>query len=71
LCAEVGGTAAKEEVPLVNVDVFISSQDGGCVKEGEKKFIFFKETATDAEVKGTGNIIDQNLETLLEVRVFG
>jgi hypothetical protein len=42
VATEVSGTAAKEEIPLVDVDVFVSSQDRGCVEEGEKKFIFFE-----------------------------
>jgi len=62
--AEVSGTAAKEEVPLFNSDLFISSQYRRCVEERVKKFIFFEQAAADAEVKGPRNIIDQNLETL-------
>lgn len=58
LATEVSGTTAEEEVPLVNVNVFVSSQDRGCVKEGEKKFIFFEQATADAEVKGASLIID-------------
>ena len=58
LATEVSGTTAEEEVPLVNVNVFVSSQDRGCVEEGEKKFIFFEQATTDAEVKGASLIID-------------
>lgn len=65
--SEVRRGAPKEEVPLVDVDIVIASEDAGRVEERVQKLIFFEQASADAEVESTSYVLNQNLESLFKL----